>query len=333
MAVIEEIPEEMKSLLTKLRFPPSSETIAETKEILAELLKRYSYAKLNRILKMLGITSNLYYWCLKLHVPVRRHRDAVTVHPTRDFDGDKHEMMYLCGLIEDYNVYRRSSNRIRAQSGSTHPGFIRLTHSVFEKWGHVTETPCFSKTWQNYYMHVTVALNKTFDFLIYYKENRIDFLDNNVKGDTIYDFVSGLIDSEGSLNVVVDDNRTYVTVKISNTNEDIISWLKEKIGGYKSTRTNNGDNLVVSGRCKSLHTLIISYDNAINLLKKIRPRHPEKVLKMHVILHTLYDLRKAREQLMLLNQEIDKEIKSYQSYIRQKYIERHGSPHPLDPNK
>ena len=335
MVDVEEISEDLRSLLMKLRFPPDSETVKETKEILAELLKRYSYAKLNRILKTLGITSSLYYWCLKLDIPVRRHRDAVAIHPTRDFDGNECEMMYLCGLIEDYNVYRRSKNRIRVQSGSTHPGFIRLTHSVFEKWGHVTETPCFSKTWQKYYMHVSVTLNTTFDFLINYKEDRVGFLDNNVKGDTVYDFVSGLIDSEGSLNIVVDanSNRTYVTIKISNTNEDIINWLQEKIGGYKSTRTNNGENLVTSKRCKPLHTLIISYDGAITLLKKIRPRHPEKVLKVHVISRNLHNLRKAYEQLMVLNQEINREVKDYQNYIRQKYIERHGFPHPLDPNK
>jgi len=332
MAVIEEIPEEIRPLLTKLRFPPSSETIAETKEILTELLRRYSYAKLNKIFKKLGITSNLYYWCLKLRVPVRSHQDAVFSYPVKDFDGAKNEMVYLCGLIEDYNVYRRSSRRIRVQSGSTHPGFIKLTYTVFGKWGHVTETPCFNEKWLNYYMHVNVTLNRTFDFLIDYRKDRINFLDDNIKGDIIYDYISGLIDSEGSLNIIVDDEnqRTYAIVKISNTNENLIDWLKEKVGGYKTTKTDNGKNLTSSRDAKPIHTLIISYDEAINLLKRINPRHPEKVLKIQAILDNLYDLRRGYEQLMLLSQKIKRDVEAYQAYIRQKYIERHGSPHPLD---
>jgi len=112
MAVIEEIPEEIRPLLTKLRFPPSSETIAETKEILTELLRKYSYAKLNKIFKKLGITSNLYYWCLKLRVPVRSHQDAVFSYPVKDFDGRKMKwyisavslkiIMYIAEAVDGY---------------------------------------------------------------------------------------------------------------------------------------------------------------------------------------------------------------------------------------
>mgnify|MGYP000182650738 CR=1 FL=1 len=177
-------------------------------------------------------------------------------------------------------------------------------------------------------MHVTVTVNRTFDFLLDYKRGRIEFLEKNIEENLLWDYLSGLIDSEGSINVVKDDYRAYVMLKIALSEKSVIDWLKEKIGGYKtSTR---GGFQKMNDNYKTIYQLIISYDNAVNLLLKIRPRHREKLLKRTLILDNLNDLRRAHYLLKKLSQRLNDETQNYQLYLRQKYIERHGKPHPLD---
>lgn len=303
----------------KLKWPPD-------KNQLAELISQYGCS---RTAKIYGRSKgSIYYYCLKFRIPIRSHEEAVFRHPAKDFDRNPHEKMYLCGLIEDYNIYPRSSRRLRIQSGSTRPAFIELTHSVFSKWGHIRENPEFSRKTLKYYMHVTVTVNRTFDFLLDYKRGRIEFLEKNIEENLLWDYLSGLIDSEGSINVVKDDYRAYVMIKIALSEKSVIDWLKEKIGGYKtSTR---GGFQKMNDNYKTIYQLIISYDNAVNLLLKIRPRHREKLLKRTLILDNLNDLRRAHYLLKKLSQRLNDETQNYQLYLRQKYIERHGKPHPLD---
>lgn len=259
--------------------------------------------------------ATIIYWCQKLNIPPKSRYK----YPRKPFNGDINEKVYLAGLSEDYNIFRRSFNTIRIQGGSTHPSFIQLTYEVFSKWGHIIETPCYNKRNKTYYMHLRVDVDKSFDFLLNYKNNRVRFLNEFVTDKNLYNFIAGLIDAEGSISINIDERnkREWVSVRIPNTSTELINWLHNRLEGYITVHS-EGFN---SGY-KPVYIWGLNFKSAIRLLQKIDLRHPEKRMKKQIILENVNDLRRARKLFMEYNAFIEKEKQRFIEKIKYAYLEK-----------
>src|SRR3990167_7126817 len=81
-------------------------------------------------------------------------------------------------------------------------------------------------------------------------------------------YIAGLIDGEGTISVTYDGrnkNNLFVRVLITNTNEELLKWLKERVGGNYHIR-----NKPMKEGWKKFGQWQIAHTNAIKLLEQIR---------------------------------------------------------------
>lgn len=254
------------------------------------------------------------------------------VYPKRPFDRPS-ELPYYCGFSEDYNT-KRHGYQVLMGSGSTHPSFIALSMKLFRPYGIIILQPSLNKTFTVYELHIVTLLHESFDFLVEYKEDRANFLESLNRGEK-WRYVSGLIDSEGSLNVLLNKSKEYYypAVYIQHTKFEIIRWLKENFGGNYYKRKNYRDKL--SHYAHDYWVWAIYGRGAINMLKKLELRHAEKMKQRSIILENMNNLKTAKQLLRQYKQLIEREKANFQLFLRKlaksnKTIRFH--PPPLKPS-
>jgi hypothetical protein len=222
--------------------------------------------------------SSVRYFLIKYGIP-RYHGE-----PKKPFDGDKKEMLYLCGFSEDLYV-TRDKRCIVVMLSTTHPASVSLFKTLFQPYSRVREHPRINKGPNNNRYPAIVLwtrLHSSFDFLVKYKKDRIMFLREAIKNrEKALSYLSGLIDAEGCITVGRDRNRKIngeyryhytPAIYIGNTNKELLMWVKKWFKGQVYQKRANYYMYEIHGRRCS------------ELLRELQLRHEEKAYRRMILL-------------------------------------------------
>lgn len=226
----------------------------------------------------------------------------LTVYSKRPFDRTN-ELPYYCGFSEDFNV-ERYHHQIRIASGSTHPSFIALSMKLFRPYGHIILVPTFKKRFKVFTLQITILLDRSFEFLANYKDDRITTI-KCLSRDEMWKYLAGLIDSEGSISVLINNRKDYYypILCIQMKNQQILQWLEENFGG----------GFYLGDRLAKWH---VYGKECIELLKKLELKHMEKLTKRSIILNNLNDLKRAKHLLKQYQQLVERQKAGFQLFMR-----------------
>jgi hypothetical protein len=286
-----------------------------------ELEKAYaSYKSIRKLAKIYAKNpSSVRYFLIKYGIP-RYHGE-----PKKTFDGNKKEMLYLCGYSEDLYV-TRDKKCIVAMLSTTHPASVLLFKTLFQRYSKVGEQPRINKGLGcngHPAIRLWTRLHSTFDFLIKYKKGRIRFLKETVKSrEEALSHLSGLIDSEGCITIRKDrkkkingEFRYYYTpiIYIGNSNKELLMWVKEWFGGYVYQKTANYYMYEICG------------PKCLELLRNLQLRHEEKVYRRMIMLK--YPLNEAYAKIKEHREIIKKQVDEYLRKLRES-IELRNTTNP-----
>jgi len=245
-----------------------------------ELEKAYaSYKSIRKLAKIYGKgPTTIRYQMIKHNIP--RYRGE----PKKPFNGDKKEMLYLCGFSEDLYV-TRDKKCIVAMLSTTHPPSVSLFKTLFQPYSKVGEQPRINKGLickEHPAIRLWTRLHSSFDFLLKYKKDRIRFLSETVKNrEEALSHLSGLIDAEGCITVGRDRNRKIngeyryhytPAIYIGNTNKELLMWVKKWFKGQVYRKRANYYMYEIRGR------------RCLELLRELQLRHEEKAYRRMILL-------------------------------------------------
>ena len=274
-----------------------------------ELKKAYaSYKSIRKLAKIYGKNpSSVRYLLIKYGIP-RYHGE-----PKKPFNGDKKEMLYLCGHSEDLYV-TRDKRCIVAMLSTTHPASVSLFKTLFRPYSKIRERPRINKGLVDEERPAIVLwarLHSSFDFLLRYKKDRISFLKEAVKNrEEALSYLSGLIDAEGCItigrnrNKKIDGRYRYTpAIYIGNSNKELLMWVKEWFRGYVyKKRANYYMYEIYSRRC-------------LELLRELQLRHEEKTYRRMIILK--YPPSEAYAKIKEHRERIRREVEEYLRNLRE----------------
>jgi len=286
-----------------------------------ELKKAYaSYKSIRRLAKIYGKNpSSVRYFLIKYGIP-RYHGE-----PKKPFNGDKKEMLYLCGHSEDLYV-TRDKRCIVAMLSTTHPASVSLFKTLFQPYSKIREKPRINMGLickGHPAIVLWTRLHSSFDFLLRYKKDRMRFLRETVKnrGDAL-SHLSGLVDAEGCITVREDrkkkingEYRYHYTpiIYIGNSNKELLMWVKEWFGGRIYQKRANYYMYQLTGpRC-------------LKLLRDLQLRHEEKAYRRMIILK--YPPSEAYAKIKEHREMIRKEVDEYLRKLRE-IIESRNTNNP-----
>jgi hypothetical protein len=275
------------------------------KEELRELMEYLHATKglsLNDIAKMIGNkTSGYTSWlCRQLGVRARPFEEARLKgirekrrkYERRPFDGTDEDKAYLLGLKRgDLSASIPWKGAVRVSTSTTHPAMAELFRRLFEAYGHVYQHPRYKEEMRTYEWNLSAILDETFGFLLMGSDEMLNWV--LLKDSTLFAFLSGLLDSDGSI-IVTKDNRGLATIFLDfyGSDKPLLEWIKlnlegrgfvcslrlNKPKGYRTKKygiIHRGDHWQLSS---------FGLKRVQGLLTRIRPLHREKVTKMKVAL-------------------------------------------------
>ena len=276
-----------------------------------ELEKAYASCKsIRKLAKIYGKgPTTIRYQLIKHSIP-RYHGE-----PKKPFNGDKREILYLCGYSEDLYV-TKDKRCIVAMLSTTHPASVLLFKTLFQPYSKVGEQPRINKGLickGHAVIRLWTRLHSSFDFLLKYKEDRIKFLRETVKSrEEALSHLNGLIDSEGCITIRKDrkkkingEFRYYYTpiIYIGNSNKELLMWVKEWFGGQVYQKRINYYMYEIHGR------------KCLELLRNLQPKHAEKVTRRMIILK--YPLGEAYVRIKKYREEVRKRVNEYLGKLRE----------------
>jgi|GEM_PF-1966735 len=262
--------------------------------------------------------SSVRYYLIKYGIP-RYHGE-----PKKPFDGDKKEMLYLCGHSEDLYV-TRNRKCIFAMLSTTHPASVSLFKNLFQQYSTIKEQVRFNKLVgrSTYALRLWTYLDPTFDFLLKYKKDRIGFLKKIVKNkEDAISHLNGVIDSEGCITVCKGRKRKtdggyryhYIpAIFVGNTNKELLMWIREWFGGQVYKKRENYYMYQLTGlKC-------------LKLLRNLQLRHEEKAYRRMIILK--YPPSEAYAKIKEHREMIRREVDEYLGKLRE-IIESRNTNNP-----
>ena len=253
--------------------------------------------------------SSVRYYLIKYGIP-RYHGE-----PKKPFDGDKKEMLYLCGHSEDLYVIR-DKRCIIVMLSTTHPASVSLFKTLFQPYSKIRERPRINKGLIDEERPAIVLwarLHSSFDFLLKYKKDRIRFLRETVKNrEEALSYLSGLIDAEGCITIGRSRNKKIIgryrytpAIYIGNSNKELLMWVKEWFKGYVYKKRANYYMYEIHGR------------RCLELLRELQLRHKEKAYRRMILLkHPRSEAYiKIKEHREMIRREVDEYLRKLRDII------------------
>jgi len=276
-----------------------------------ELEKAYaSYKSIRKLAKIyVKNPSSVCYFLIKYGIP-RYHGE-----PKKPFNGDKKEMLYLCGYSEDLYV-TRDKKCIVVMLSTTHPASVLLLKTLFQPYSKIRERPRINKGLVNKERPAIVLwarLHSSFDFLLRYKKDRIRFLNEAVKNrEEALSYLSGLIDAEGCITVGRSRNkkingryRYTPAIYIGNSSKELLIYVKRWFRGYVYKKRANYYMYEIHGR------------RCLELLRELQLRHEEKAYRKMILLkHSRSEAYiRIKEHREMLRREVDEYLRKLREII------------------
>lgn len=273
------------------------------------------------IAKKFGTHQRAIIVLMKKYGISRRDRISAVIKGAKKYDkppfsGDLHEKAYLLGLTLADLRRRKHGYQVDLSVGSTHPAFIDLFCSSFEKYSHVRKRACFNQTRKRGAWSVEVQLHPSFNFLLGPKE----VPDWVICDDLIFlHFLAGYNDGEGCICIAKSDN-TYVSfiISIASCDKEILEaiFIKLQDLGFHPSLVRNrkaGDANILNGRVLTYKkdkwcVRLKRKDEVLRLLQLLPMRHSEKIRK-RALMFELKNLCKIQD-LMPRWKQLVNEIKN-----------------------
>jgi len=197
------------------------------------------------------------------------------------------EKAYIYGLVlGDLTPVRRSNYTLKLITHSTHKTFMDLLQKTFEKYGITNYKETKNKNTFRFQSHVDL---ESFSFLL---DSKGEAMPNWINPENFFDFLAGFIDSDGSVMLKRMGKGIFYGIRLFGQNFELLSEIKRKleiigfnssihISHYKGEISyHNGVKFQYN---KDYYILETKRKQAVQLLKLIPIRHPEKILKRELI--------------------------------------------------
>ncbi len=286
---------------------------------------------LSDIAKLIGNkTSGYTSWlCKQLGVEARPFeesrlkaiREKRRKYERLPFDGTDEDRAYLLGLRHgDLSVSKPWRGAVRVSTSTTHPAMVELFSAMFSPYGHVYLHPRYKKDTNSYGWNLQTILDSSFEFLLQDFAHVSDLIEPQQS--TLFSYLSGLLDAEGSI-LVTRDLRGKVVIFLDyyNSNKSLLEWIERQIrkaGYYTSLRINKRKGTLtkkygIIHRTDYWQLSIFSKHHIRDLLARLHPRHPEKVKRMEIALSvsTNQDYSSIIEDVRQLRSRIRQEVNDY----------------------
>ena len=220
--------------------------------------------------------------------------EKVRKYERKPFDGMDEDRAYLLGLTHgDLSISRPFNGAIRVSTSTTHPTMTHLFKSLFQDYGHVYEHPRYKKDTDTYEWNLSVILDNSFEFLLQEFHDVSTWVSEDDK--RIFGYLSGLLDADGTILVTNDKyGQVYIFVDFYNCDRSLLQWIKDRFsetGYFSSLRRNKAPGTVtkkygIVHRREYLQLSTYGMQRIYDLLFKLHPRHPEKVLRHSIATST-----------------------------------------------
>jgi len=252
---------------------------------------------------------------------IRNNDDSIrlanTKHPKSVFSGNECEKAYMLGLIKgDITLSVKSKFTLRLTTSSSRKALLDLFKNVFGSYGpiyiYASQNVLSNYNWK---MVAELDLN-SFSFLL---KPKIDLTSDKLLS---FNFIAGLIDSDGSIFIRKSGKYFQFVIRIYNEDTSLLKLVKEflynegfnvsfqlfsKVGDARKSKgvtiKYNNDYYVVE---------LTQKKNVIKLLSLLPLKHPEKILWKNKI-QTI-----EKRKLTYWN-EISREVKELRNYIKRNY--------------
>jgi hypothetical protein len=238
-------------------------------------------------------------------------REKRRKYERRPFDGTDEDRAYLLGLRHgDLTVLKPWNGVIRVSTSTTHPAMVTLFRKSFESYGHVYQVPRYKRDTGTYEWNVQAILDDTFSFLLQEFSEARDWI--AASESRVIAYLSGFLDAEGS--ILVTRNKTGgIVIFVDYFNEDleILEWIQSyvaRIGIGSSIRINKPIGRGTTGfhlnhNREYWQLSIFSTSQILRFIRRLAPRHPEKILRKSIALETEAMSSTNRFQAELLTSE------------------------------
>lgn len=220
-----------------------------TKREIESYRRSLDYLHNARRLSLLEISQRMersftFVWglCNRLGVNVRSTAEANRLsaqkrskHQLTSYLGSEHEKAYLMGFAEgDLDVRRASGLAIMASSTTTHPAFASLFKTLFLAYGPVYQYPILDRI-SGYRWKVAARLDYSFEFIL--PESRKAYPRWEVGADNFFAWLAGIVDADGSVNVVRSGGYGRIGLAVSNQDRRLLSHIRRElsVAGFHPT--------------------------------------------------------------------------------------------------
>jgi hypothetical protein len=291
-----------------------------------------------RISKEVGCSyTKVWGLCRALGVPTRGRAEADrnsaperSKRPKRPFDGTDEEKAYILGFCQgDLNVRQVSSLAIFVSSTTTHPAFAKLFHGLFERYGPVYQYPMY-EAGKGYKWKLAVRLDNSFQFLLQTPSGTLQWARTSRK--LLMNWLAGLIDSDGNINITHDGGYVRATVTIYNQDLSLLDSAKHALiaagfhpgGPYLQYRA--GTVTTYKYRRDMLSLGLERRLDVENLIKELPLRHDEKVRRRALFLSVTFPAKwdSVMARVLSLRSQIDAEVAGFLEGARKEYLLGHS---------
>lgn len=349
----DEFDSETKYVLQRLtkskRLHLSSLGTAQAKEVRLALSALYQSELMSTAEIALTIDkSPSFVWslCRKLGVKLRKPSEALLLAAPariktirRPFAGHESETHYLQGFAEgDLDVRKPSRVAVMVSSTTTHPSFSACFRSMFENYGPIYHYPVFDKA-HGYRWKLATRLDCSFSFLL--PQLRKDYPEFNLKPSNFYSWLAGIVDTDGSVNIVPSGRYVKLTLAISNQDMDLLKHVKNQLesagfhpsGPYlQAEKGRITKNWSIMYRNDQWNLLIQRAEEVRGILRKLPLRHGEKVSRSRIALGLSEGVRWStiESQVRALQARIARQVNDYKKEAEEAYKNRgRGKANPL----
>jgi hypothetical protein len=291
-----------------------------------------------RISKEIGCSyTKVWGLCRALGVPTRGRAEADrnsaperSKRAKRPFDGTDEEKAYILGFCQgDLNARQVSSLAIFVSSTTTHPAFAKLFHELFERYGPVYQYPMY-EAGKGYKWKLAVRLDNSFQFLLQTPSGTLQWARTSRK--LLMNWLAGLIDSDGNINITHDGGYVRATVTIYNQDLSLLDSAKHALiaagfhpgGPYLQYRA--GTVTTYKYRRDMLSLGLERRLDVENLIKELPLRHDEKVRRRALFLSVTFPAKwdSVMARVLSLRSQIDAEVAGFLEGARKEYLLGHS---------
>jgi hypothetical protein len=318
-------PEEITELRTLLRDLYISQKLSTTE--IADRLGKSQYATWS-LFRRLGIPLRSREEGGRIYAPKR------TPNVRRPFIGSQLDCAYLRGFARgDLDVRRASGLAMIVSSTTTHPAFVALFRSLFQRYGPVYVYP-INDDERGHKWKVAVRLDNSFAFML--PNQDVEYPHFNSETEFLA-WVAGLVDSDGSVGIIHSNRYVRINLQITNEDLDLLHLVRVGLvqGGYHPDgpyRSQREGRVTESWRIGYNHDM---YHLDLQMFKEVRRilalldlRHEEKCRRRDLVLQMTGPLlwKVWGREIETLRNSVRTQVKNFVQLAETTYKKRRESP-------